>query len=358
MSLPSLAFTETSRAATVARRTLLGATAVVIALSIVYAGGLFAGSAPAERHHLYRGIEVNGDYFAYASVFGGFDGDVMAVRYMATRPTHPPDHVAIYRHGDLAALLRGADVAATHEPTPVSRSGGHLVTFPPIPADCPPPTGGCTQESVPIIVWTKGSAWKGTGESSLISYEVVETRTYGSNGFHGDGPILYGFERESEFLVHGSRWVVIASALAGLVAIGAAAAWIVAERRALRSPHAALRLPAPGHGTDSLLATLHLTSLYVDTIRRYFVVSAFVILFLAGATMYVALPPVLARAYGNLVWFGYQPTEVLFVLLVPFVAAVAFVHWGIAYARVRRELARWSDLSRRFEAETARILQQ
>lgn len=353
--LPSLASPTPPRAARVARRTLLVAAVVVAALSLSYALLLLTDDTRPLRTYAYRAAVVGDEFLLAAPVSGGFAGDEIAVRYSVREG---PVEVAIFRQGDLPALLRGADVRPLKTLTPDPVLGGFVVRFERIAATCPPPTGGCIESSIPIIVWRKGTAWIGTQESALAFGRVEHERGLFTDTLRGEAPMTFGIDRTSRLLVQGSRAVVTGAALGALVAAGAAVAWIVIERRARLTPSDPPAPHPPDVATESLLALVHLRAVYLDTIRRHYAFSAFGIVFLAAASMYAGLPPVLLATYGHLAWFGYEPSMILFVALVPFLAVVAFVHWGVAFARVRRDLVRWNGLSQRFETEAARLLER
>ena len=355
--LRSLAPPGPPRNARRARAALL-ACAVVVVLSVLAAAVPVLTSDPAApESFLLHYVERDGDYVAWG------DASHVAWRHVAVSwmANGSVERVLLLRQGDVARLVAGEDVEpiATFDAGFVgARLSTGEMDYDGVAADCPPPTGGCIDASIPVLVWVEGSAWRGMDVAKPQWSTSTQEFRGGGAGFGGGwGPVSYArveTSRSMHAAARAAEWTALA---AGLLGAGAAAWWLVEEARSPRGPAPRMGAP-PGATTEEMLRLVRLASLYVEGIGRSFLVSALAIVAATVAVLWLGLPPVLSAARVQFAYLdgGFERALALFALGPAFVGFVALVAWGVSYARVRRELREWRDLSARFDAQAADVL--
>lgn len=336
----------------------LAATALVVVAALAQ-GSTMAFHEPRREIITHVGvIERGDDYVAWMRV-GGMS-DHASVLYWANGT---PDRVALLRMGDVDRILRGDPVEAIQEFP--ARTGPVLerITFGRIHFDvprpeCPPPTGGCIDATVPAVVWVKGDAWRGTTTAEAQHYTILQEGWEGPlvEGERHDGPVRPDAAYRSQALVAAAPAWLTTAAIAGAVALLALGAHVLLELRRQRAP---IVPPLPrAESTETMLMLARVTTLYVDAIRRSFLVSLAAILAITTAVMAFGLPPVLERTSETFrhMWEVMEQHVALFVLTPLLVAFVTLVLWAVAYVGVRRELKDWRRRSRGFEDEAERIV--
>lgn len=301
-------------------------------------------------------VERGEDYAAWTRVFAPRDHASAFYRANET-----PDRILLVRLGDVDALLRGQAVEPIEEFSATGRSLGPFTMdrlhFDVPTPDCPPPTGGCIDATVPAIVWLKGDAWRGAATTDAAYYTLLHEGWTGpvSDERH-DGPIHAALAYRRASIVHAAPFWLGVAAFAGAVAVAAALAHAVLE---LRKPRAPIVPSLPrAESTETMLMLARVTALYVDAIRRSFLVSLAAILAVTVAAMALALPPVLELMSRTLqhMWELAEQHAALFALTPLLAAFVALTLWAVAYVRVQRELKEWRRRARRFEDEAERIV--
>ncbi|HEX2021261.1 MAG TPA: hypothetical protein VHH36_00995 [Candidatus Thermoplasmatota archaeon] len=353
--LKMLAPSTPGRRAVLARRVVI-ASALAVALCTAWMATLLIND-PATAHPTVqmRSVERDGDYVAWTTVFAGADAHASAYYAADGRP----DRVLLLRQGQVPALLAGEDVSPLRifpPPETVFAQSTGFLDFPVPRSDCPPPTGGCLEGSVPVLAWVKGDAWRG----SRVEDARLETLER-EHGASSEGPVGVIVVHSRAHILTFSWTLPLAAALATAVGLAATAVWVHAERRHARSRPDLGGLgfaPPDGVGAEERLRLVRLTALYVESVGRSFVVSGFAILGATALVLHLGLPLSLDVSAGH---FHYVPDagERVDTLLIggPLtVCAFALAVWGVAYARVRREIGRWRELSDRFERDAARML--
>lgn len=341
-----------SRLARRARAAAFLLTGVVIFCTLAYALPIFVDDPRDPPFFNYRAIERDGDFVAWAPVFGGRE-ETAHVRWSSNAT---PDRVLLLRQGDVEAVLAGQDVAPLQEfaATGVFDRGMGRLSFRVPSPDCPPPTGGCIDASMPVLVWLKGDAWRGAAVADARHHQV---QNQGGGAIGWEGPVGYGVSIVNARVgVMGPVWMGVGTAAAVLATL-CALTFLVAQVRLLRRAPRRDRLPLPaGAGTEEMLRVVRLSGLYVETIQRYFLVSAAFIGLATLAVVGLGYPPLLEAAkrqfqFGDAMWTAF------YFLAVPlWTAGIALVFWAAAYLRVRRELREWREAARGFEEDAARIL--
>lgn len=314
------------------------------------------GSASQQR---YQYVEDGRDWLAYADL-GSFAGDHVSGTWTTNKGL---DRMFLTRMGDVDRLLAGGTpTQIIQEWRPGGRDWQQLsvasnhgyIEFEMPASVCPPPTGACTQESRPVVVWLRGDDWVGTPRRSLTLayYDYQEGDAVG-----WQGPVGFRHAVLSDELHGLTPWYVGAVVLSALACVVSASAWAWLARRAPRQdePDAP---PFQEVGASEMLRLVRLAELYVATISRYFLLSGAFIVLATGLVMYLALPPLLADAashYRFTAWYG-NAAEITFVSVPLLVAAVAALFWAAQLRDVRRELARWRRFRQGLDEQAAAIL--
>lgn len=341
----------------IARRTALLATTLVVLATLAH-GWSIAVDEP-HRPPLVGmfAIERGEDYVAWTRVFAS--DDHVSVWYIANAT---PERVMLLIPAQLDRLLAGEEPAALMAfgaPEGAGRASFGRFDFRAPRPECPPPTGQCDEETIPLLVWAKGDAWSGAARTDGEHYSVLHD--------NWDGPIVEGEAREGpvrpDLTIAQTRIVRTAPFWLGLAAAGAGVGALAVLAHALlelrRRDEVALVPAAPStESTETMLMLARLTALYVEAIQRSFAVSLAAILGVTAAVLLLGLPPMLDRASAQFrnMWELNDLHVALFVGAPVHVMLVALVLWWVGYARVQRELARWRDRAQRFEAEAGRIL--
>lgn len=299
-----------------------------------------------------RVVERGGDYAAWVRTAGS-ERQHHAVSYSGEGPI---DRIVLVRQSQLDALLAGGtvDVLLEVEPRTVGPRSFGTLDFQSVPSQCPPPTGGCTEESAPILVFLKGSGWRGTTSAAARTYAVQ----YQDDTAYGyDGPFGARVVTTSHSIHSTATWALpityITAAIAAIATVGLAV--LELRRRPTETPF--LRVPSE-MPTDAMLHLVRAGQLYIDGVRRSFLLAVWTIPAVTTVLLFVALPTMQAIVEEQLRFIPRlgAPTFIAFTFVVPFLALLAALFTGIAYWRTRRELRRWRELSAAFEDDARRIL--
>lgn len=297
-------------------------------------------------------LEREDDYVAWIRLTGPA-WQHHAVSYSGEGPI---DRILIVRQAQLDAFLSGGAVEVLAEFEPRSIGGHTLGTLDlqGIPSHCPPPSGGCTEESTPLLVFLKGDSWQGATSAEARSYAVQYQQ---DTAFGYDGPFGARVATTSESIYSTAAWALPLAAVAALSAVLGAVTWAVLE---IRRPHAdapPLRVP-PEVPTDVMLHLVRAGQLYIDGVRRSFLLAFWMIPAVTIVLLFVGLPTmqaVIAQQFRFVPRVG-APTFIAFTFVVPFLAMLAGLFLGVAYVRTRQEIRRWRELSAAFEEDARHIL--
>lgn len=340
-------------AARAARAIMLASAAVVAVAALAYGWPVSVNDPIVPGVIVVHYVEKDADYVAWVNVFA--PRHVVGGSY-GTNGT--ADRIVLLRDADLPRLLAGEDVQPIQE-LDVSPIHGRIAYAPP-PPDCRGPDGGCDDASQPILVFVKGSAWKGMDRAKdLRVSETTQTIGFQQTSWSGgQGPVAFGYTAAPLSTLETGRWAQpVGFAAMGLGAL-ASLAWSLLEARATRAEGRA-RLTAPaGASTEEMLRLVRLTGLYVESIRRSLLVSALAIVGTVVVLLAFAVPAVLRVASEA---FAYMPdayfwTLAFFACVPPFFGLVCLAHWTVSYVRVRLELRHWRDMGDRFDRDAAALL--
>ena len=184
---------------------------------------------PPEVHHVAKGD----GYLAYAELQGA--GRHVSGWWTADGGV---DRVMMVLWGDVDRLLAGEQPAEILQEwrfggkeweSPFGPDGSDRGVFELRLPTCP--TGFCTAETGPVLVWLKGDDWIGTPRGDLVASPIDYQ---GNDAMGGSGPVLFRQSILVDDAIRFLPWLAGAAALLGLVGLGAACVWLVAALRAPR----------------------------------------------------------------------------------------------------------------------------
>lgn len=271
----------------------------------------------------------------------------------STRPGMAPDRVLLVDLADAERVAHGEEPLAPYRAWVNDGSASWKTGFGDVDFDAPAHRDCVSGDCPLLLVFERGDV---TVPGPLREAPVGQWTHQPGGGVGGDGPVLFSARVVDAGLVARVPWWQGSILALALATAGAALAWGLAARRAQPRRAAPPLDPAAPAPTEDMLRLVRLSGLYVETISRYFLVSALVVALSGALVMYLALPPVLGALHAQVPARRDALPSALLVFAVPFAALVAALFWAIEYRRVRRELARWRDLARRFEEDAERIL--
>lgn len=336
------------------RAILLVATAFAVVATLAYGIPLAVNDPIVPSSSDVRYVEKDGDYVAWVQAFA--PRHVVGASF-STNGTL--DRLMLLREGDIGQFLAGEPILPIEEFGVPAIPMGRIAYEPP-PSDCPPPTGACRQESAPVLVFVRGTAWRGLdkegdGRVSQTTQTITlqETISGGTTG-----PVAFAYAATPLSTARAGEWTQPLGLSAMGVGLAAATWWVIAAIRSARAQAAVGIAAPPGTTTEDMLRLARLVGLYVESIGRSFLVSALAIISAVILLLALALPALMRVAWEA---YAYRPdvyawTFAFFTCVVVYLGLVVAAHWAVSYVRVRRELHHWRALADRVDAEAARII--
>jgi hypothetical protein len=314
----------------------LFALAAVVALILMGLAGTFQATF-SHREYDETGSSkhvVRGSSYLVATEVFGYENRMVGHWY--SNPRNAPDEVILVAGSDVRRILAGQEPEHLYGRFPSWGPGAWVgdVNFVVPEFTCRGPQGGCEDGDLPTMVFTKGTAWRGTSYASLQQ----------GNGGQAHLDLVVHDDYIQPLLL----WMAGLATAAVLVSLASGTTWWMAARRSPKGLANAMPTKPP---IETSLQLVHLSRLYLGSMARSLYLGGGLMLVALVAVQFWVLPDFEERfqeAYTPMgpdwvdAWFG-----AVHWLIVPYAFLVALVFWIRNLRQLRAEQRRWESISGR-----------